>query len=180
VNPFRSLPDLYGIETFERYYNASAENPFQHNESDLTNPSDPHVWDLARLAFSSLMASGKGSGGNVKSNISLLISGESGSGKTETSKYLLTYLTHAGTLANEAEDDNGQIMDRIMQSNPILEAFGNAKTIKNDNASRFGKFIDLTFTDSGALIGGQIQVYLLENVRVVNRQVRRHIFCILT
>jgi myosin heavy subunit len=98
-------------------------------------------------------------------------SGESGSGKTETSKYLLTYLTSAGSSKTDAKGkgDRDSIMDRILQSNPILEAFGNAKTMRNNNSSRFGKFIKLAFDRKGKLAGGTITVYLLENFRVVNQ-----------
>ena len=101
---------------------------------------------------------------------SILISGESGAGKTETTKIVMLYLTTLGS--NTTEDTGGtegeklSIMERVLQSNPILEAFGNAKTLRNDNSSRFGKFIELGFNRAGILQGAKVQTYLLEKVRL--------------
>ena len=127
---------------------------------------------------------------------SILISGESGAGKTETTKIVMLYLTTLGSAnvdhpplpeasssttdgaasdggtATSAEAGGGttnahlSIMERVLQSNPILEAFGNAKTLRNDNSSRFGKFIELGFNRAGILQGAKVQTYLLEKVRI--------------
>jgi len=110
---------------------------------------------------------------------SILISGESGAGKTETTKIVMLYLTTLGTPEDssgpnvevgveEVHDSNEKlsIMERVLQSNPILEAFGNAKTLRNDNSSRFGKFIELGFNRAGILQGAKVQTYLLEKVRI--------------
>jgi len=106
---------------------------------------------------------------------SILISGESGAGKTETTKIVMLYLTTLGSAETpevevgvEEVVDNGKlsIMERVLQSNPILEAFGNAKTLRNDNSSRFGKFIELGFNRAGVLQGAKVQTYLLEKVRI--------------
>jgi myosin-5 len=108
---------------------------------------------------------------------SILISGESGAGKTESTKIVMLYLTTLGTAAskkNEATSTSSSgggggdmsIMEKVLQSNPILEAFGNARTLRNDNSSRFGKFIELGFSRSGTLVGAKVQTYLLEKVRL--------------
>ncbi len=113
---------------------------------------------------------------------SILISGESGAGKTETTKIVMLYLTTLGSAhvvepeasSSDAEGEGGvggnnahlSIMERVLQSNPILEAFGNAKTLRNDNSSRFGKFIELGFNRAGILQGAKVQTYLLEKVRI--------------
>ena len=105
---------------------------------------------------------------------SILISGESGAGKTESTKIVMLYLTTLGNMGmdNHDNDNNGEeggelsVMQRVLQSNPVLEAFGNARTLRNDNSSRFGKFIELGFTRAGHLIGAKVQTYLLEKVRL--------------
>ncbi|CAM9387457.1 unnamed protein product, partial [Sphacelaria rigidula] len=99
-------------------------------------------------------------------NQSVLISGESGAGKTESTKFVMKYLTTVGNGDDGVELEKGSIMDRVLQSNPILEAFGNARTIRNDNSSRFGKFIELMFDKRGNLLGASIETYLLEKVRI--------------
>ena len=110
----------------------------------------------------------------------VLISGESGAGKTESTKIVMLYLTTLGSGGagdlNAPSDDSAptsasssssnEIMDRVLQSNPILEAFGNARTLRNDNSSRFGKFIELGFSRSGQLLGAKVDTYLLEKVRL--------------
>ncbi|RHY31747.1 hypothetical protein DYB32_003194 [Aphanomyces invadans] len=106
----------------------------------------------------------------------ILVSGESGAGKTETTKILLTYLASVSTppidggLGVRSNDDNAVIRQRVLESNPILEAFGNAKTTRNNNSSRFGKFIRLGFSPlSGELTGASISTYLLERVRLISQ-----------
>lgn len=114
-----------------------------------------------------------------QANQSILISGESGAGKTESTKYVLKYLTTVGCSTNGMVAKTGSIMDKVLQSNPILEAFGNAKTVRNNNSSRFGKFIALNFNRRGHLVGSTIRTYLLEKVRLVSQQPRErnyHIF----
>jgi myosin-5 len=100
-------------------------------------------------------------------------------GKTESTKIVLRYLTTVGSSTGTVETESGSIMDKVLQSNPILEAFGNAKTIRNDNSSRFGKFIELNFNRRGHLVGGTIRTYLLEKVRIPYQQLGErnfHIF----
>lgn len=90
--------------------------------------------------------------------------------KTESTKFVLKYLTVVGNATGNIELTSGSVMDKVMQSNPILEAFGNARTLRNDNSSRFGKYIDLNFTKRGHLAGGAIKTYLLEKVRLSFQQ----------
>ncbi len=93
-------------------------------------------------------------------NQTILVSGESGSGKTETTKILMSHLATAGQHSTHQE-----IVDRVLESNPLMESFGNAKTTRNDNSSRFGKFSELQFNKQGQLIGARCRVYLLEKSR---------------
>ena len=99
----------------------------------------------------------------------ILVSGDSGSGKTESTKFMMQYLAavahHTAVTANTEQ--------QVLQCNPVLEAFGNAKTLRNDNSSRFGKYIDIHFDDKHALIGAKIDTYLLEKSRVVSVSLTR-------
>uniref|UniRef100_T1HPG8 Myosin motor domain-containing protein n=3 Tax=Rhodnius TaxID=13248 RepID=T1HPG8_RHOPR len=97
----------------------------------------------------------------LKQSQSIIVSGESGAGKTESTKYLLRYLCDLwGTAA-------GPIEQKILDANPVLEAFGNAKTTRNNNSSRFGKFMEVHFDSKCAVVGGYISHYLLEKSRIV-------------
>lgn len=135
----------------------------------------PHVYSIADRSYRQMMS-------DKRTSQSILISGESGAGKTESTKFVMLYLTTLGSSHHHVKDnddaaDNGassgraslhdmSIMERVLQSNPILEAFGNARTLRNDNSSRFGKFIELGFSRGGSLLGAKVQTYLLEKVRV--------------
>ena len=124
-----------------------AINPYKW----LTNITGPTVVNIGANAYQKMVSFNR--------NQSIIVTGESGAGKTETTKILLNYLADIG--------EHSDIGERIMNSTPILEAFGNAKTIRNDNSSRFGKFIRLGFDDSGKIIGAKLETYLLEKSRVV-------------
>lgn len=105
---------------------------------------------------------------------SILVSGESGAGKTVTTKIVLNYFAMLSKLATEAHDGGAagsdiQVEQQVLQSNPILEAFGNARTIRNDNSSRFGKYININFNQNGRLTGASIDTYLLEKVRLIHQ-----------
>jgi myosin-5 len=181
VNPFKIVP-LYTTQVLETYYNLGLLRS-QGIESPTELP--PHIYAIADAAFRDMMdaihAGHTTTGGGSSSSSSdkkknmresanadqaILVSGESGAGKTESTKIVLRYLTTVGNSSGTMEVSEGSVMDKVLQSNPILEAFGNAKTIRNDNSSRFGKYIDLNFNRRGHLIGGTISTYLLEKVRI--------------
>jgi myosin-5 len=117
-------------------------------------------------------------GHGTPTNQSILVSGESGAGKTVTTKIVLNYFAMLSKKRTDAEDSNKRastsgdtdvsIEQQVLQSNPILEAFGNARTIRNDNSSRFGKYIDISFTKKGKLVGASVETYLLEKVRLIH------------
>lgn len=158
---FRFLNKLQDIlESYRREGHIRSKGMGQTTESKL----GPHVYAITDLSYRQMM-------GAERKSQSILISGESGAGKTETTKIVMKYLTTLGTVhighdRKGAKEGDMSIMTKVLQSNPILEAFGNAKTIRNDNSSRFGKFIELGFSDSGELLGANIQTYLLEKVRL--------------
>ena len=184
VNPFKTV-DLYTTQILETYYNLGV---LKSQGIDSPTELPPHIYAIADAAFREMMeaihAGHAGGSGKVKSprdsrkdvritanaDQAILVSGESGAGKTESTKIVLRYLTTVGSGSGTMTVDDGSVMDKVLQSNPILEAFGNAKTIRNDNSSRFGKYIDLNFSRRGHLVGGSISTYLLEKVRLPNQQ----------
>jgi myosin-5 len=131
-----------------------AINPFKklncYDDLNSTQTS-PHVYAVAQKALDNLKKFNK--------NQTILASGESGSGKTMTTKFILNYFANA----------KSTIQDLVIMSNPLLEAFGNAKTIMNDNSSRFGKFIKLDFNNNYEMSGGTITTYLLEKIRIIKQ-----------
>uniref|UniRef100_A0AAQ4PL15 Unconventional myosin-VI n=1 Tax=Gasterosteus aculeatus aculeatus TaxID=481459 RepID=A0AAQ4PL15_GASAC len=139
VNPYYDLPKLYSPETISKYRGRSLG----------TLP--PHVYAIADKAYRDMKV--------LKMSQSIIVSGESGAGKTENTKFVLRYLTSSyGT---------GQDIDeRIVEANPLLEAFGNAKTVRNNNSSRFGKFVEIHFNEKNAVVGGFVSHYLLEKSRI--------------
>jgi myosin heavy chain 6/7 len=98
-------------------------------------------------------------------NQSILITGESGAGKTENTKKVISYFASIGASGKKKEGE-ASLEDKIVQTNPVLEAWGNAKTVRNDNSSRFGKFIRIWFNQGGKLSGGDMVIYLLEKSRL--------------
>jgi myosin-5 len=105
------------------------------------------------------------------------VTGESGAGKTETSKLIMRYLAYLGGFKKSAWDlpaaeaqaaASSSIEQKVLESNPLLEAFGNAKTVRNDNSSRFGKYVQLDFNARGSISGAAIRTYLLERSRLVH------------
>ena len=153
VNPFKRLP-LYTDEIKEEYYQNGIQKWKHHSGKQMK----PHLFEIADEAYHLLS--------KFQKNCSILVSGESGAGKTESSKYIMNYLS---TISRKKQIQKTMIEDKILSSNPILEAFGNAKTIRNNNSSRFGKFIKLNFSENGSLQDAFIQTYLLETVRVINQ-----------
>ncbi|XP_048332479.2 myosin-15 isoform X4 [Ziziphus jujuba] len=144
VNPFTKLPHLYDVHMMEQYKGA----PF----GELS----PHVFAVADASYRAMM--------NEDRSQSILVSGESGAGKTETTKLIMQYLTYVG---GRAAGDDRTVEQQVLESNPLLEAFGNARTVRNDNSSRFGKFVEIQFDANGRISGAAIRTYLLERSRVV-------------
>ncbi|XP_069590003.1 unconventional myosin-Ib isoform X4 [Ranitomeya imitator] len=144
LNPYRSLP-IYTPDKVEEYRN--------RNFYELS----PHIYALSDEAYRSLRDQDK--------DQCILITGESGAGKTEASKLVMSYV--AAVCGKGAEVN--QVKEQLLQSNPVLEAFGNAKTVRNDNSSRFGKYMDIEFDFKGDPLGGVISNYLLEKSRVVRQ-----------
>ena len=175
VNPFKKV-DLYTDQLLAKYYNSGLFKA--QGMSEVGPPLPPHPYAIADNAYRLMMGaiqSGFGSATNV-SDQSILISGESGAGKTESTKIVLRYLTTVASETLQFHAHEGTVMDKVLKSNPILEALGNAKTIRNDNSSRFGKFIELNFDKRGHLIGGFIRTYLLEKIRLTSQQTNERCF----
>jgi len=161
VNPFQRLA-LYTDDILAKYRREGLLRS-QGMRSDSTKLG-PHVYAVADLSYRQMMAP-------KRKSQSILISGESGAGKTESTKIVMLYLTTLGSASSGKDNKDGNndvlsVMERVLQSNPILEVFGNARTLRNDNSSRFGKFIELGFSRGGHLLGAKIQTYLLEKVRL--------------
>uniref|UniRef100_A0AAQ4PBX1 Unconventional myosin-Ib n=1 Tax=Gasterosteus aculeatus aculeatus TaxID=481459 RepID=A0AAQ4PBX1_GASAC len=144
MNPYRALP-IYTPEKVEEYRN--------RNFYELS----PHIYALADEAYRSLRDQDK--------DQCILITGESGAGKTEASKLVMSYVA---AVCGKGQEVN-KVKEQLLQSNPVLEAFGNAKTVRNDNSSRFGKYMDIEFDFKGDPLGGVISNYLLEKSRVVKQ-----------
>ena len=171
VNPFKRLT-LYTTQILESFYNFGLLK-----SQGIESPSTlgPHIYAVADASYRSMMtvihAGNSSANRDFSANQAILISGESGAGKTESTKIVLRYLTTVGNSSGSgAELGDGSVMDKVLQSNPVLESFGNAKTIRNDNSSRFGKYTELSFSKRGHLIGGTIRTYLLEKVRLPAQQ----------
>ncbi|XP_015082009.1 myosin-2-like isoform X2 [Solanum pennellii] len=137
INPFKDI-QLYGNEFVTAYRQKLL--------------SDPHVYSIADSAYDRMMED--------EISQSIIISGESGSGKTETAKYAMEYLAMLGGGSNGIEKE-------VLQTSYILEAFGNAKTSRNNNSSRFGKLVEIHFSTAGRICGAKIQTLILEKSRVV-------------
>ncbi|RHY32239.1 hypothetical protein DYB32_002730 [Aphanomyces invadans] len=148
VNPYQWL-SLYSPDTMQMYMDGSREN------------KAPHVYAVSMESFFHMRTH--------TINQSILVSGESGAGKTETTKIMMN---HVATLSSSTEGSDAaqsSIIHRIIQSNPLLESFGNAATTRNDNSSRFGKFTELQFNPRGHLMGARAHTYLLEKSRVCHQ-----------
>jgi len=160
VNPYSQIEGMYTEEIIKKVY----------NNSTLPKPCllPPHVYNIANNAYN-VMMNGVATR-DSKKNQSVIISGESGAGKTEAAKQVMKYLIAASRFKNVEEassTDVDSIQASLMQSNVILEAFGNAKTLRNDNSSRFGKYIKLRYDDSYTLRGAYTEHFLLEKTRLM-------------
>ena len=121
------------------------------------NECPPHIFGVAETSYQGMMNNAK--------NQSILVTGESGAGKTENTKKVISYFASIGASGKKKEGEPG-LEDKIVQTNPVLEAWGNAKTVRNDNSSRFGKFIRIWFNAGGKLSGADMVIYLLEKSRL--------------
>ncbi|XP_031353329.1 myosin heavy chain, muscle isoform X34 [Photinus pyralis] len=128
------------------------------------NEVPPHIFAISDGAYVNMLTNHE--------NQSMLITGESGAGKTENTKKVIAYFATVGasTKKDEGAQKKANLEDQVVQTNPVLEAFGNAKTVRNDNSSRFGKFIRIHFGPTGKLAGADIETYLLEKARVISQQ----------
>ncbi|KAG6596139.1 myosin-like protein [Phytophthora cinnamomi] len=179
INPYQQLGDAYSERKMTEYYGKAM------------GMLPPHVFALADHAYTQLIQGGA----LDPANQSIIISGESGSGKTETTKIIMQYLARATSYRKGPDGDVveaaavaansgmsgalGKLEERVLESNPLLESFGNAKTLRNDNSSRFGKFIEIQFNHHGKIVGAQILNFLLEKTRIVSQSLGErnyHIF----
>ncbi|XP_071346328.1 unconventional myosin-IXb isoform X1 [Trachinotus anak] len=154
INPNKFLPVYYNPKYVKMY------------EKQPLGKLSPHIFAIADVAFRTML--------NRQVNQCIVISGESGSGKTESSSYLI----HCLTALSQKTYSSG-LERTILGAGPVLEAFGNAKTAENNNSSRFGKFIQLNYLESGVIRGAVIEKYLLEKCRLVSREKRErnyHVF----
>ncbi|KAF5307261.1 hypothetical protein FQR65_LT06977 [Abscondita terminalis] len=140
VNPYKEIPSLYSADAIKQYKGKSL------------GQEPPHVFAIADKAFRDMKV--------LKQSQSIIVSGESGAGKTESTKHLLCFL------CNNWSTTASPIEQKILDANPVLEAFGNAKTTRNNNSSRFGKFIEVHFDNKFQVAGGYISHYLLEKSRI--------------
>uniref|UniRef100_A0A3B4WTX9 Myosin-11-like n=1 Tax=Seriola lalandi dorsalis TaxID=1841481 RepID=A0A3B4WTX9_SERLL len=156
VNPYKMLP-IYSEKIIEMY------------KGKKRHEVPPHIYSITDNAYRNMMQD--------REDQSILCTGESGAGKTENTKKVIQYLAVVASSHKGKKD--GELEKQLLQANPILEAFGNAKTIKNDNSSRFGKFIKLNFDVTGYIVGANIDTYLLEKsrcIRQANTERAFHIF----
>ncbi|XP_055702061.1 myosin heavy chain, muscle isoform X20 [Phlebotomus papatasi] len=151
INPYKRFP-VYTLRCAKMY------------RGKRRNEVPPHIFAISDGAYVDMLTNHQ--------NQSMLITGESGAGKTENTKKVIAYFATVG--ASGKKDDptskKGNLEDQVVQTNPVLEAFGNAKTVRNDNSSRFGKFIRIHFGPTGKLAGADIETYLLEKARVISQQ----------
>uniref|UniRef100_A0A8B9VV74 Myosin VC n=1 Tax=Anas zonorhyncha TaxID=75864 RepID=A0A8B9VV74_9AVES len=141
INPYKQLP-IYGDAIIHAYSG--------QNMGDM----DPHIFAVAEEAYKQMARNNK--------NQSIIVSGESGAGKTVSARYTMRYFA---TVSKSTS--NAHVEDKVLASNPITEAVGNAKTTRNDNSSRFGKYTEISFDQSYRIIGANMRTYLLEKSRVV-------------
>uniref|UniRef100_A0A671YNA1 Myosin XIX n=1 Tax=Sparus aurata TaxID=8175 RepID=A0A671YNA1_SPAAU len=151
LNPFQPIPDLYSLDVMKEYHCAPQPQEFK-----------PHIFIVAEEAYRNVR------GQLVPVNQSLVVSGESGAGKTWTSRCLMKYYATVAASSSvvKNQDTVERIERRVLDSNPIMEAFGNACTLRNNNSSRFGKYIQLQLDRCQLLVGASVQTYLLEKTRV--------------
>nr|XP_061805148.1 myosin-10-like isoform X3 [Nerophis lumbriciformis] len=160
INPYKNLP-IYSENIIEMY------------RGKKRHEMPPHIYAISESAYRCMLQD--------REDQSILCTGESGAGKTENTKKVIQYLAHVASSHKGRKDHNippespkafklqGELERQLLQANPILESFGNAKTVKNDNSSRFGKFIRINFDVAGYIVGANIETYLLEKSRAIRQ-----------
>ncbi|VDN06059.1 unnamed protein product [Thelazia callipaeda] len=151
VNPYKKLP-IYSETLIEAF------------KGKKRHEMPPHIFAIADTAYRSML--------QEREDQSILCTGESGAGKTENTKKVIQYLAYVAGATRQSKNSTptkGELEHQLLQANPILEAFGNSKTVKNDNSSRFGKFIRINFDMSGYISGANIEFYLLEKSRTLRQ-----------
>uniref|UniRef100_A0A8C0BUU4 Myosin heavy chain 11 n=1 Tax=Buteo japonicus TaxID=224669 RepID=A0A8C0BUU4_9AVES len=156
INPYKQLP-IYSEKIIDMY------------KGKKRHEMPPHIYAIADTAYRSMLQD--------REDQSILCTGESGAGKTENTKKVIQYLAVVASSHKGKKDITlclwknpfGELEKQLLQANPILEAFGNAKTVKNDNSSRFGKFIRINFDVTGYIVGANIETYLLEKSRAIRQ-----------
>ncbi|XP_069024525.1 myosin-10 isoform X2 [Embiotoca jacksoni] len=166
INPYKYLP-IYSENIIEMY------------RGKKRHEMPPHIYAISESAYRCMLQD--------REDQSILCTGESGAGKTENTKKVIQYLAHVASSHKGRKDNNippespkpvklqsgplfyGELERQLLQANPILESFGNAKTVKNDNSSRFGKFIRINFDVTGYIVGANIETYLLEKSRAIRQ-----------
>ncbi len=218
LNPFKDLRGIYSDDLMRKYcergqgmFGSSVSVKKKRNSTASTDDLSPHVYAVADNAYRSMMRQIEDNNGDeeaINTDQSILVSGESGAGKTVTTKIIMKYLASLSKRSSSKNDSsstscknrkaksfhfspqsyvhgvpdqsqsepitpNGMIStnieQQVLESNPILESFGNARTIRNDNSSRFGKFIEIQFSRMGKLLGASVESYLLEKVRLIKQ-----------
>ncbi|XP_072319669.1 myosin-10-like isoform X1 [Eucyclogobius newberryi] len=156
INPYKNLP-IYSETIIEMY------------RGKKRHEMPPHIYAISEAAYRCMLQD--------REDQSILCTGESGAGKTENTKKVIQYLAYVASSHKGRKDHNvpsgslfyGELERQLLQANPILESFGNAKTVKNDNSSRFGKFIRVNFDVTGYIVGANIETYLLEKSRAIRQ-----------
>ncbi|XP_029456202.1 myosin-10 isoform X2 [Rhinatrema bivittatum] len=160
INPYKNLP-IYSENIIEMY------------RGKKRHEIPPHIYAISEAAYRCMLQD--------REDQSILCTGESGAGKTENTKKVIQYLAHVASSHKGRKDHSippespkpvkhqGELERQLLQANPILESFGNAKTVKNDNSSRFGKFIRINFDTAGYIVGANIETYLLEKSRAIRQ-----------
>jgi len=196
MNPYKLIRDKNDVSIYDPFYMAKYRSSLSSIRSGLPSGTahlPPHVFSIADQAYLRMQSD--------RLSQSVVISGESGAGKTETTKQIMQFVANISSgvskknvgnlqaarrrsvgrrgslggpnnkfeLANDDNGKSGLIERQLLQSNPILEAFGNAKTLRNNNSSRFGKYLKIFFSDDGKIIGGSMSHYLLEKSRVFSQ-----------
>ena len=163
VNPFKQIQGLYNEAHMEFYRHSGRLDGVREALLEGQEPGDaalggPHIFALAEETYRSMVSE--------EENQCIIISGESGAGKTEASKQIMQYISAVSGNTSDMQ----KVKRIILESNPLLEAFGNAKTLRNDNSSRFGKFLEIYFDIRGGPVGGHMSHFLLEKSRVSSQQ----------